>query len=172
MPKTRATFMIIYENNSTVLHCSLKIRAFYYLCPQKHRLEPLYLSCNAKHPITGNGTRDCLVLARSSGNAYVSGAGGLRFKSRAGQIEHSVANALPPQQHFFESTCVARAQMTRRWAPQSRYTLRRNTANNESFDLIFIGRKSRCDIIGLFHYRRINIRWPIIISRALIQIPR
>ena len=28
----------------------------------------------------------------SSGNAFVSGAGGLRFKSRAGQIEHSVAN--------------------------------------------------------------------------------
>ena len=46
----------------------------------------------------------------SSGNAFVSGAGGLRFKSRAGQIGHSVANGSPPLQHFFEWSCVARAQ--------------------------------------------------------------
>ena len=46
----------------------------------------------------------------SSGNAFVSGAGGLRFKSRAGQIGHSVANGSPPLQHFFERSCVARAQ--------------------------------------------------------------
>ena len=44
----------------------------------------------------------------SSGNAFVSGAGGLRFKSRPGQIEHSVANGLPPLRHFFERSCVAR----------------------------------------------------------------
>ena len=31
----------------------------------------------------------------SSGNAFVSGAGGLRFKSQAGQIGHSVANSSP-----------------------------------------------------------------------------
>ena len=46
----------------------------------------------------------------SSGNAFVSEAGGLRFKSRAGQIEHSVANGSPPLRHFFERSCVARAQ--------------------------------------------------------------
>ena len=46
----------------------------------------------------------------SSGNAFVSGAGGLRFKSRAGQIRHSVANGSPPLRHFFERSCVARAQ--------------------------------------------------------------
>ena len=46
----------------------------------------------------------------SSGNAFVSGAGGLRFKSRAGQIGHSVANGSPPLRHFFERSCVARAQ--------------------------------------------------------------
>ena len=46
----------------------------------------------------------------SSGNAFVSGAGGLRFKSRAGQIGHSVANGSPLLQHFFERSCVARAQ--------------------------------------------------------------
>ena len=45
----------------------------------------------------------------SSGNAFVSGAGGLRFKSRAGQIKHSVANGSPVLQHFFERSCVARA---------------------------------------------------------------
>ena len=46
----------------------------------------------------------------SSGNAFVSGAGGLRFKSRAGQVGHSVANGSPPLRHFFERSCVARAQ--------------------------------------------------------------
>ena len=32
----------------------------------------------------------------SSGNKFVFGAGGLRFKFRAGQIEHGVANGSPP----------------------------------------------------------------------------
>ena len=45
----------------------------------------------------------------SSGNAFVSGAGGLRFKSRAGQIGHSVANGSPPLRHF-ERSCAARPQ--------------------------------------------------------------
>ena len=48
--------------------------------------------------------------SRSSGNAFVSGAGGPWFKSRAGQIGHSVANGSPPLRHFFERSCVARAQ--------------------------------------------------------------
>ena len=43
----------------------------------------------------------------SSGNAFISGAGGLRFKSRTGQIGHSVANGSPPLRHFFEWSCVA-----------------------------------------------------------------
>ena len=42
----------------------------------------------------------------SSGNKFVFGAGGLRFKSRAGQIEHSVANGSPPLRHFFQKSCV------------------------------------------------------------------
>ena len=33
----------------------------------------------------------------SSANAFASKAVGLRFKSRAGQIEHSVANGSPPR---------------------------------------------------------------------------
>ena len=39
--------------------------------------------------------------------AFVSGAGGLRFKSWAGQIVYSVANDSPLLQHFFEWSCVA-----------------------------------------------------------------
>ena len=46
----------------------------------------------------------------TSDNAFVSRVGGLRFKSWAGQIGHSVANGSPPQQHFFGRSCVARAQ--------------------------------------------------------------
>ena len=46
----------------------------------------------------------------SSGNAFVSGAGGLKIKSRANQIVHSVANGSPPQGYLFERSCVARAQ--------------------------------------------------------------
>ena len=45
-----------------------------------------------------------------SGNAFVSGAEGLRFKSRAGQIGHSVANGLPMQRHFFQRSCVTQMQ--------------------------------------------------------------
>ena len=30
--------------------------------------------------------------------------------SRAGQIEHSAVNGLPPSLHFFEWSCVARVQ--------------------------------------------------------------
>ena len=36
----------------------------------------------------------------SSGNAFVSGAGGLRFKSTTGQIEQSVANSSPSLWRF------------------------------------------------------------------------
>ena len=46
----------------------------------------------------------------SNGNAFVSGAGVLGFKSLADQIGHSVANGSPPLQYFFERSCVARAQ--------------------------------------------------------------
>ena len=45
-----------------------------------------------------------------SGNTFVSGAGGLRFKSRVRQTGHSVANDSTPLRHFFERSCVARAQ--------------------------------------------------------------
>ena len=40
-----------------------------------------------------------LFASCSSGNAFVSGTGGLRFKSRASQIGYSVANGLPTTCH-------------------------------------------------------------------------
>ena len=43
----------------------------------------------------------------SSGNAFVSGAGGLKFNSRAGQIGLSVANGLPLLQCFVKRSYVA-----------------------------------------------------------------
>ena len=51
-----------------------------------------------------------LTNVLSSGNAFVSEAGGLRFKPWAGEIAHSVAYGSPPLRHFFERSCVARAQ--------------------------------------------------------------
>ena len=51
-----------------------------------------------------------LIKSWSSSNAVVSGVGGLRFKSQADQMEHSVANDSPPLRHFFERSCVAQAQ--------------------------------------------------------------
>ena len=46
--------------------------------------------------------RLCGPASWSSGNAFFSGAGSLRFKSRAGQIKHSFAKSSPPLRHFFE----------------------------------------------------------------------
>ena len=51
-----------------------------------------------------------LAFCWLSGNAFVSGAEGLRFKSLAGQIGHSVANGSPPLRHFFERSYVAWVQ--------------------------------------------------------------
>ena len=61
------------------------------------------------------------ISSWSSGNVFVSGAGGLRFKSRAGEIEHSVANGSPPLQQFLERSeqCCSGAMM-RKWAPRTR----------------------------------------------------
>ena len=64
-----------------------------------------------------------------SGNAFVSGMEGLRFKSRVGQIGHSVANGSPFIAAIFlrkELRCPG--TMTWRWAPPS-HTLRHNTAS-------------------------------------------
>ena len=62
------------------------------------------------------------------------------FQSQIGQIGRSVANGLPPLQHFFKRSCVFPGAMTRRWGPQTRYTPRRNAASAmKDFDLIDLG---------------------------------
>ena len=86
-----------------------------------HRNTPGYC-CMAKL-LSINPPIDYVPANCSSGNVFVSGAVGLRFKSRAGQIGFSVANGSPSLQYFFGGA------MTRRWAPQTRYTPWRNTAS-------------------------------------------
>ena len=44
----------------------------------------------------------------SSGNTFVSGARGVRFKSQAGQIGQSVASGSAPLRHFFGRSCAVR----------------------------------------------------------------
>ena len=51
-----------------------------------------------------------LPVSWSGANAFVTGVGGLRFKPRAGQIEHNVANGLLTLRHFFKRSSAARAQ--------------------------------------------------------------
>ena len=69
-----------------------------------------------------------IPASSSSRNPFVSGAGGLTFKSRADQIGNSVASGWPRLQHFFERSCVAQVQYSE-MAPPTRNTLRRNIAS-------------------------------------------
>ena len=91
-----------------------------------------------------------LPASWSSGNALVSGAEGLRLKSRTGQIGHSVTKSdtvlptvksdksvksdtvLPTARQrcdILRKELCCPGAMTRRWAPPTRYMLRRNTAS-------------------------------------------
>ena len=54
--------------------------------------------------VEGNQHKPAIWL---SGYTFVSGAGGLRFKSRAGQIGQSVANGSPPLRNFSGRSCAA-----------------------------------------------------------------
>ena len=72
----------------------------------------------------------------SSGNAFVSGAVGQRFKSRAGQIGPSVANGSPPQRHFFERRCVLECNDAEMGPANSLHALAYFSDYNERFDLI------------------------------------
>ena len=69
----------------------------------------------------------CLPTSWSSANAFVSGAGGLRFKSWAGQIRRSAANAAT----FLRKGLCCPGAMTRRWALQTRYMY------EERFDVVW-----------------------------------
>ena len=83
-----------------------------------------------------------LLTSWSSGNYFASGAGGLRFKSWVGQIGRSVANSSPPLQHFFERSCVVRAQWCGLVEMDPENSLHSSAyyseAYNERFDLIMI----------------------------------
>ena len=81
-----------------------------------------------------------MAASRSSGNAFIYGAKGLRFKSGAGQIKHRVVNGSPPLQHFFEGSCVLEGAITRKWARHGRQLVTRfgllyYSEHNKRFDL-------------------------------------
>ena len=63
-------------------------------------------------------------MGRAAGNAFVSGAGGLRFKSRAGQIGKSAPNGLPAHncENSSKGAVLPAGTMTWRGAPQTRYS--------------------------------------------------
>ena len=65
----------------------------------------------------------------SSGNAFVSGARGLRFKFQDRQIGHGIVNGLPSLPHSSKEAVLPAGAMTRRWAPPTRYTPRCKTAS-------------------------------------------
>ena len=76
-------------------------------CRTTDQTKSVLLCCRCHRKMTQETMQPASWL---SGNAFVSGVEGLSLKSRAGQIGYSVANGLPPLQHFFERSCVARAQ--------------------------------------------------------------
>ena len=59
----------------------------------------------------------------------VFGAGGLRFKTGAGQIGHSVANSSPPLLHFFERRYIACRRDNAEMGSPTQNTLRSNIAS-------------------------------------------
>ena len=56
----------------------------------------------------------------SSGYAFVSGAEGMRFKFRTGQIGHSIAKSSPSLRHFSNGADVLPGRNDAKVAPQTR----------------------------------------------------
>ena len=73
---------------------------------------------------------------------FVSGAGGLRFKSRTGQIGYSVANGSPPLRHFFERSCVARGNDAEMGPANLLHAAACYSEYNERFDLFDLIKKN------------------------------
>ena len=74
----------------------------------------------------------------SSDNAFVSRAGGLRFKSWAGQSGRSVANCSTPLQSLFERRCVAHRRNDAKKDPvNSSHASALYSEYNERSDLMF-----------------------------------
>ena len=146
-------------NNKSNLNLNLKTQkvnipesaTVSFTCKRNHQEYGFQRYCmsDPNYPICGwNKLLTCLVTFYGilvlmmpafwlSGNVLLSGAGDLRFKSQAGQIELSAANGLPPLRHFFERSelCCLGVAMTRKWTPPTRYTLRCTQQDNERFDL-------------------------------------
>ena len=61
--------------------------------------------------------------------AFFSGGGDQRFKSGPVKMDAVLPMARHRCDIFFKRSCVAQGAMTRRWVPQTRYTLWRNTAS-------------------------------------------
>ena len=96
----------------------------------------------------------CHLTSWSSGNAFVSEAVGPGLKSRAAQIS-SVANSSPPLRNFLRKDICCPCAMTRRCAPQTRYTLRRNTSTimKDLIDLIWkIRLTCKCGTVVLLEF--------------------
>ena len=81
----------------------------------------------------------------SSGNAFVSGPGGWRFKSRAGQIGQC-CQQLASVATFFELCCLGAIDFSdhpsRKLTPPTRYTLRRiatSVLQKQMYDSLFSG---------------------------------
>ena len=73
-------------------------------------------------------TQNIIIVSWLSGNVFVSGAGDLRFKSWVGQLGQSYQR-LATAATFLRKLLCFQGAMTWRWAPQTCYTLRRNTAS-------------------------------------------
>ena len=76
-------------------------------------------------------------INQSSGNAFVSKAGSLRFKTRAGQTKHSaIANGVLSLRNFFERSCIVskRIDLEKKSPANSLYASAFYSAYNERFD--------------------------------------
>ena len=73
----------------------------------------------------------------SSGNALVSGAGGLRFNSRTGQIGHSVTNGSPPLRHSSKGAVLPGRNDAEMGPAHSLHASAYYSEYNDRFDLSF-----------------------------------
>ena len=76
-------------------------------------------------------------MAYSSGNTFASGSGGLRFKSRAGQIGRSVANGSPLLRYFFKGAVLFRRNDAEMGPANSLHASAQYSEYNKRFDLIY-----------------------------------
>ena len=96
------------------------------LITEKENLDKIRIIRLKKKQAKKNSRQSNKTYTRKLVKAFVFGAGGLRFKAQAGQIEHIVANGSAP---FLRKEPCCPGEMTRRWVPPTRYALRCITAS-------------------------------------------